>query len=108
VALDHGGLEAQDLSVVDAQTLSPFGGHERIIPLRRASVIRFFAVNGGYPKGERKKEMIEMGEHIDEAKGRTKEAAGDSTDDENLKREGRIDRAVSSIKEGRSTTPPTR
>jgi uncharacterized protein YjbJ (UPF0337 family) len=40
-----------------------------------------------------------MGEHIDEAKGRTKQAAGDLTDDEKLKREGKIDRAVSSVKE---------
>jgi uncharacterized protein YjbJ (UPF0337 family) len=40
-----------------------------------------------------------MGEHIDEAKGRTKEAAGDLTDDEKLKREGKIDRAVSSVKD---------
>ena len=39
-----------------------------------------------------------MGEHIDEVKGRTKQAAGDLTDDEKLKREGRIDRAVSSVK----------
>lgn len=40
-----------------------------------------------------------MGEHIDEAKGRTKEAAGDLTDDEKLKREGKIDRASSSVKD---------
>jgi uncharacterized protein YjbJ (UPF0337 family) len=40
-----------------------------------------------------------MGEHIDEAKGRTKEAAGDLTDDEKLKREGKIDRATSTIKD---------
>jgi uncharacterized protein YjbJ (UPF0337 family) len=40
-----------------------------------------------------------MREHIDEAKGRTKQAAGDLTDDEKLKREGRIDRAVSSVKD---------
>jgi uncharacterized protein YjbJ (UPF0337 family) len=40
-----------------------------------------------------------MAEHFDEAKGRTKEAAGDLTDDEKLKREGKIDRAVSSVKE---------
>jgi uncharacterized protein YjbJ (UPF0337 family) len=45
------------------------------------------------------KETIEMGEHIDEAKGRTKEAAGDLTDDEKLKREGKIDRTVSSVKD---------
>jgi uncharacterized protein YjbJ (UPF0337 family) len=46
-----------------------------------------------------KKETNEMGEHIDEAKGRTKEAVGDLTDDEKLKREGKIDRAVSSVKD---------
>jgi uncharacterized protein YjbJ (UPF0337 family) len=40
-----------------------------------------------------------MGEHMDEAKGRTKEAAGDLTGDEKLKREGKVDRAVSSVKE---------
>jgi uncharacterized protein YjbJ (UPF0337 family) len=40
-----------------------------------------------------------MGEHIDEAKGRTKQAAGDLTDDEKLKREGKVDRAVSNVKE---------
>jgi uncharacterized protein YjbJ (UPF0337 family) len=49
--------------------------------------------------GGAKKETIEMGEHIDEAKGRTKEAAGDLTDDEKLKREGKIDRAVSTVKD---------
>jgi uncharacterized protein YjbJ (UPF0337 family) len=40
-----------------------------------------------------------MGENIDEAKGRTKEAAADLTDDDKLKREGKVDRAVSSVKE---------
>lgn len=40
-----------------------------------------------------------MREHIDEAKGRTKEAAGDLTDDEKLRREGKVDRAVSSVKD---------
>jgi uncharacterized protein YjbJ (UPF0337 family) len=40
-----------------------------------------------------------MGHQIDEAKGRTKQAAGDLTDDEKLKREGKVDRAVSSVKE---------
>ena len=36
---------------------------------------------------------------IDEAKGRTKKAAGDLTDDEKLKREGKVDRAVSTVKD---------
>jgi uncharacterized protein YjbJ (UPF0337 family) len=40
-----------------------------------------------------------MGEHMDEAKGRTKEAAGNLTDDDKLKREGKVDRAVSSVKD---------
>lgn len=40
-----------------------------------------------------------MGENIDEAKGRAKEAAGDLTDDDELKREGKVDRASSDIKE---------
>jgi uncharacterized protein YjbJ (UPF0337 family) len=40
-----------------------------------------------------------MGEKIDETKGRTKQAAGDLTDDQELKREGKIDRAVSTVKE---------
>ena len=40
-----------------------------------------------------------MGEHIDEAKGRTKEAAGDLTGDDKLKREGKVDRASSSVKD---------
>jgi uncharacterized protein YjbJ (UPF0337 family) len=40
-----------------------------------------------------------VGENLDEAKGRVKEAAGDLTDDRDLKREGRIDRATSDVKE---------
>lgn len=40
-----------------------------------------------------------MGENIDEAKGRAKQAAGDLTDDPALKREGKVDRAASGAKE---------
>jgi uncharacterized protein YjbJ (UPF0337 family) len=40
-----------------------------------------------------------MGENIDEAKGRAKEAAGDITNDDDLKREGKVDRGVSGVKE---------
>lgn len=40
-----------------------------------------------------------MGENVDEVKGRAKQAAGDLTDDEGLKKEGRVDRAVSDVKE---------
>jgi len=70
-----------------------------IIACGGAAVTPFFALNVGYAKEERPKETIEMPERMDEARGRTKQAAGDLTDDKKLKREGKIDRAVSSIKE---------
>jgi uncharacterized protein YjbJ (UPF0337 family) len=35
----------------------------------------------------------------DEAKGRLKEAAGDLTDDDDLKREGKVDKASGTIKD---------
>lgn len=41
----------------------------------------------------------DLNEKIDEAKGRTKEAAGDLSDDEDLQREGKIDQASSDVKE---------
>jgi uncharacterized protein YjbJ (UPF0337 family) len=40
-----------------------------------------------------------MGEKLDDLKGRAKEAAGDLTDDNDLKREGKIDQATSTIKD---------
>ena len=40
-----------------------------------------------------------MGENIDEAKGRAKEAAGDLTGDRDLKNEGKVDRGASGMKE---------
>ena len=40
-----------------------------------------------------------MAENIDEAKGRTKEAAGALTDDQDLKKEGKDDKAASTIKD---------
>jgi uncharacterized protein YjbJ (UPF0337 family) len=36
---------------------------------------------------------------IDDAKGRVKEAAGDLTDDRDLKDEGKVDRAVGTVKD---------
>ncbi|HYJ61260.1 MAG TPA: CsbD family protein [Actinomycetota bacterium] len=39
-----------------------------------------------------------MGEKTDDAKGRMKEAVGDLTDDERLKREGKMDRASGAVK----------
>lgn len=40
-----------------------------------------------------------MGEKMDEVKGRAKEAAGSITGDDRLKREGKVDRAASTVKE---------
>lgn len=40
-----------------------------------------------------------MGSRMDEAKGRAKEAVGDLTDDEDMKREGKMDQAGATIKE---------
>jgi uncharacterized protein YjbJ (UPF0337 family) len=40
-----------------------------------------------------------MGSRMDEAKGRAKEAAGDLTDDKDLQREGKMDRAGATMKE---------
>lgn len=41
-----------------------------------------------------------MGEEkIEDLKGRVKEAAGDLTDDEKLKREGKVDQASAKVKE---------
>jgi uncharacterized protein YjbJ (UPF0337 family) len=39
-----------------------------------------------------------MGEKTDKAKGRVKEAAGDLTDNDKLKREGKMDRAGGAVK----------
>jgi uncharacterized protein YjbJ (UPF0337 family) len=36
---------------------------------------------------------------IDDAKGRLKEAAGDLTDDQGLKNEGKVDRATGAVKD---------
>ena len=40
-----------------------------------------------------------MGENMDDAKGRVKEAAGDLTDDDSLKNEGKVDRATGEVKD---------
>ena len=40
-----------------------------------------------------------MGSGMDEAKGRIKEAVGDLTEDEDLKREGKLDQAGAAVKE---------
>ena len=40
-----------------------------------------------------------MANNMDDIKGRAKQAAGDLTDDEQLKKEGKIDRATGAVKE---------
>jgi uncharacterized protein YjbJ (UPF0337 family) len=40
-----------------------------------------------------------MGGTVDKAKGRVKEAAGDLTDDKQLKREGKLDRMAGNVKD---------
>ena len=40
-----------------------------------------------------------MGGDLDEAKGRIKEAAGDLTDDDELQREGKIDKGTGKVKD---------
>ena len=40
-----------------------------------------------------------MPENLDDAKGRVKEAAGDLTDDNELKREGKVDQATGTVKD---------
>jgi uncharacterized protein YjbJ (UPF0337 family) len=40
-----------------------------------------------------------MSSNWDEAKGRAKEAVGDLTDDEDLKREGKMDKAAGKVKD---------
>jgi uncharacterized protein YjbJ (UPF0337 family) len=37
--------------------------------------------------------------HIDEAKGRVKQAAGSLTDDDSLKNEGKVDQAKATVKD---------
>lgn len=44
--------------------------------------------------------MEEGANNADEAKGRLKEAAGSLADDEDLKREGKVDKATGKAKEG--------
>ena len=40
-----------------------------------------------------------MGEKTEDLKGRVKEAAGDLTDDKDLKREGKVDQFTADVKE---------
>jgi uncharacterized protein YjbJ (UPF0337 family) len=40
-----------------------------------------------------------MADNMDDIKGRAKEAIGDATDNDRLKREGKVDRATSTVKD---------
>jgi uncharacterized protein YjbJ (UPF0337 family) len=40
-----------------------------------------------------------MVDNMDDLKGRAKEAAGDLTDDDDLKREGKVDKATGDVKD---------
>jgi uncharacterized protein YjbJ (UPF0337 family) len=40
-----------------------------------------------------------MGEKLDDMKGRAKEAAGDITDNDSLKREGKVDQGKAEVKD---------
>ena len=44
-----------------------------------------------------------MGENLDQAKGRVKQAVGDLVDDDQLKKEGKLDELGGKIKEGMDT-----
>jgi uncharacterized protein YjbJ (UPF0337 family) len=73
---------------------------EMIAP--RAAILkpRFWRRSAGNAAEEGKSRgEVAMGDNIDEAKGRVKEAAGDLSDDPDLKKEGRVDKAVSDVKE---------
>ena len=48
--------------------------------------------------GREQKEVIEMG-IVDNTKGRAKEAAGDATGNDKLKREGKVDRGKGKVKD---------
>ena len=41
-----------------------------------------------------------MGNNFEDFKGRTKEAAGDLTEDKDLEREGKLDQASAKVKDG--------
>ena len=64
-----------------------------------AALMFGFPLNVGKPNGIAKRRRAHMGSNIDDAKGRVKEAAGDLTDNDRLKREGKADQAGSKVKE---------
>src|SRR6266540_2171158 len=60
---------------------------------------RFLAHRVGNKRERHGKGETSMEGKTDDIKGRAKEAAGDLTDDEELQREGKVDRAAGSVKE---------
>jgi uncharacterized protein YjbJ (UPF0337 family) len=67
--------------------------------LRSVSAFASRTLGYGRYNDSQSTEEFTVGEKIDDAKGRAKEAAGDLTDDKDLKREGKVDRAASDVKE---------
>jgi uncharacterized protein YjbJ (UPF0337 family) len=63
----------------------------RLLLCAPSSAMRFAAADQGNNQG--------MAEQIDNLKGRAKEAVGDLTDNDRLKREGKIDKATSTVKD---------
>lgn len=51
-------------------------------------------------KSQRRDGMTDEIRNKDDAKGRLKEAAGDLTGDDDLKREGKVDKASGAVKDG--------
>ena len=79
-----------------------------LVALSRASAAIRLHVCGAVAAGSRgarattgatTKGLLVSGE-ADQAKGRIKQAAGDLTDDKDLKREGKVDEASGKVKEG--------
>jgi len=56
-------------------------------------------IDGGNPNRIAIERSQIMGSNIDDAKGRVKEAAGDITDNDRLKREGKADQAGGKVKD---------
>jgi serine/threonine-protein kinase RsbW len=99
------GLALMDALVDRFEIDASKGTGSRITLYKRLShrSCRLFLDDGsGYGhqnSGSQRSEEATMGEKADEMKGRAKEAGGDLTDNDDMKREGKVDQATSSVKE---------
>ena len=72
----------------------------RVPPVARATVLRQGRARVGTPAhDEHETKEALMGEKMDQATGRAKEAAGDLTGNKDLEREGKVERASGEVKE---------